>query len=535
MDDLDYQYTGNRLDRIIENSLNDTGYEGGNNLIAYNRNGNMTDMKDKGIDAINYNYLNLPVDFAISHINIFGQYASTFIQYLYRADGTKLRKTNFSQAGRGQNTTKITDYIDGFQYSYDDLGGPCLFCKTEVAYEKEAYKSTPITFPGTLEPVWALDFVSTAEGFYSFTQNRYIYQYKDHLGNARVSFAKNSEGVLQINDTNNYYPFGLNHIGGYFTSNFGSMYSYKYNGKELQETGMYDYGARFYMPDIGKWGVVDPLAEKMTRHSPYNYAFNNPINFIDPDGREGTGWGLKDGKWNFVAGMQEGDAAYQQGGYTSFTADNSVIESGSINGGQSAPVYLGSSANDVAYAERNFTEWNGVHGGEYDNRMEAYRAWQSDPGYHKGEGFWDRKFRTIGYSTMEARRDFASGGMNMYGGYGRAAKALGAAEKAALASKVSASAEANGILSAQKSINSDKVAEYLGQMSNGTYKTTGGAGYIHEGKVILTDGNHRMNAALQYGIKTGDYKHVSPIINNGNFIKRNPLLDNYKVYKLPTK
>jgi RHS repeat-associated protein len=89
----------------------------------------------------------------------------------------------------------------------------------------------------------------------------------------------------KIVQTDDYYAFGFT-FNSYRREN-GLSNMYQYNGKEKQDEldlGWMDYGARMYMPEIGRWGVVDPLAEISRRWSPYTYVMNNPIRFIDPDG-----------------------------------------------------------------------------------------------------------------------------------------------------------------------------------------------------------------------------------------------------------
>jgi len=89
--------------------------------------------------------------------------------------------------------------------------------------------------------------------------------------------------------TEDYYPFGLT-FNSYSREN-SVQNQFQYNSKELQDElglGWMDYGARMYMPDIGRWGVIDPLAGLSRRWSPYTYAYDNPIRFIDPDGMYST-------------------------------------------------------------------------------------------------------------------------------------------------------------------------------------------------------------------------------------------------------
>ncbi|WP_339610853.1 RHS repeat-associated core domain-containing protein [uncultured Planktosalinus sp.] len=285
IDDLVYEYdNGNKLLNVTDVESHDSGFKDVNissngdptndDDFEYDDFGNLVLDRNKGITEITYNHLHLPKKIIIDN----AVEDDGFIEYLYDANGVKLMK-KVTNTTSSPNEEKSTHYLDGFQYIEDNL---------EFFPHAEGY-------------VKVSDF--DAGLFFN-----YVYNFTDHLGNIRLRYTKNTQTPQQqivILEEDHYYPFGLKHIG--YNSNheifgkdetgnvvfvpvnniFPETYKYKFGGMEIQDefdVNLYDFGARNYDPALGRWMNIDPMAEAMRRHSPYNYAFNNPIFWIDPDG-----------------------------------------------------------------------------------------------------------------------------------------------------------------------------------------------------------------------------------------------------------
>lgn len=258
MDNLAYTYDGgNKLIKVEDLSDNTQGFNNASNSAieyTYDENGNMKTDSNKGITDITYNYLNLPKMITLTSGNTY---------YAYDANGIKQRKTI--------STGGTTDYAGSFVYENNSL---------KQFSQSEGY-------------------VIYIAGIYN-----YIYQYKDHLGNNRLSYHdKDNNGIVnstEIVQENNYYAFGLTQKGYNIVIN-GVDNKFQYNGKEVQNElslNMYDFGARNYDPVLGRWMNIDPLAEKFTTLSTYNYTMNNPVYFLDPDGKDiVNSSGFRGGDW----------------------------------------------------------------------------------------------------------------------------------------------------------------------------------------------------------------------------------------------
>lgn len=287
IDQLIYTYDiGNKLMEVKDiYGANPKGFNDGNTTgddYTYDANGNMVKDLNKdigvagenGAQGITYNHLNLPTSIT------FNNDATKTISYIYDATGAKQAKVVTN--GSSLTTTK---YAGNFIYEETSAGEVLKFFNHPEGY---------------IQP-------DNTGGF------EYIYQYKDHLGNIRLSYGDidgdgiidiaedtNNDGVFdtdidgdgdldnEIIEENNYYPFGLKHEGyNYNITSTNPALDFKYNGTELNtdfDINLYEMPLRQYDAAIARFTSVDPV----THHefSTYSAFDNNPIYWADPSGAD---------------------------------------------------------------------------------------------------------------------------------------------------------------------------------------------------------------------------------------------------------
>ena len=202
----------------------------------------MTSHGQRGLQLL-YNFINLPS--VVS--GILGA-----VTYSFSADGTKVAVEDNSG--------------NGYQYM-----GSLIYAKSGSTLTLESARF--------------------AHGYIAPQDGQVYYHTTDHLGSVRA--ITNMQG--SVVERNGYYPFGSETALG---SSYPKLLDnrMKFNGKEVQtigNLGLLDYGARMYDPAIGRWTAQDPLSEKYYSWSQYNYCVNNPVMFVDPDGKKiviGTVW-----------------------------------------------------------------------------------------------------------------------------------------------------------------------------------------------------------------------------------------------------
>lgn len=264
IDKLSYNYiTGsNKILNVVDDAndpnttLGDFHYSGTKAATSvdysYDANGNMVSDANRKISLIKYNYLNLPESITVLNKGT--------VLFFYDAFGNKLQKKTIE----GTKTT-VTNYIGNSVYRNDTL-----------------------------------QFFGTNEGRSRPVGNIFVYDYfiEDYLGNIRMVISDDYNINSPILEANSYYPYGLTMraISLYASKNIHNFY--KFGGKEEQNLefvdgsglDLYDFKSRYYDAQIGVWRSQDLKSEKMRRFSPYSFAFDNPLRFIDPDGMAPKDW-----------------------------------------------------------------------------------------------------------------------------------------------------------------------------------------------------------------------------------------------------
>ncbi len=234
-----YAYT---YDTTRKHAVANINFNGNNYAYTYDGNGNMTagpdftDPTQTATRAITYNADNLPTNIAWTKA------ATVTSAFTYDGSGTRVKKTI-----QGGSTTW---YIGSH-------------------YEKKDSTYTKYIFAGGTRIA-------------KVTTSGYHILHSDHLGSSTI-ITESSGGVVESTE---YNPFGTTR-----THSGATLTNYKYTDQELDpETGLYNYGARYYDPMIGRFISPDPIVQAPFNPQSlnrYSYCINSPLIYVDPSG---YGW-----------------------------------------------------------------------------------------------------------------------------------------------------------------------------------------------------------------------------------------------------
>ena len=318
IDDISIEYEGNRLVKA-DDSVDGPYGEGLFHFVdgadeeyeySYDENGNMTKDLNRGIEEIRYNFLNLPSKITFTEKN-------AYIRNMYDANGHKFKMITYASMplviGRAA-PAKVSARAKAVlpEHVTDSLlRDNSIMERLTPIYELIGVPGmTTYNYCGNIVYRNGIPTIYREDGFTTLARMRFPefhYYIRDHQGNIRGV----TDGRGNIEQQNDYYPFG----GMMASSTGGAVQPYRYTGKELvrfQGLDWLDYGARWYDPAILRWNGVDKLAEKNNSVSAYTFCHNNPVNRVDPDGKDdyfstsgqyiktvGTGADIYIGKTNF--------------------------------------------------------------------------------------------------------------------------------------------------------------------------------------------------------------------------------------------
>src|SRR4030095_10384973 len=187
---------------------------------------------------------------------------SVHAQYLYDATGMRVKKLARKQGGQ----VEVTVYIDG------------IFERQRVIRNNATQENDPLH---VMDDQRRIALVRAGLPFPDDATPAVKFHLSDHLGSSNV--VVDDAGALVSREE--YTPYGETSFGSF------AKKRYRFIGKERdEESGLNYHGARYYAPWLARWISYDPLAARHVNISPYHYSGNNPLLYVDRNGKDFSLW-----------------------------------------------------------------------------------------------------------------------------------------------------------------------------------------------------------------------------------------------------